>query len=204
MKEKAKSQIKKIKLRFTQHRANDVAFFLFLFLTLDPDHRPPTSSPPPPPPTHTKQNKPPPNKTKRRDGLASRPTAGGGGASTSYGGGGGGGDSVSVSIAGNAFDLDSEVADLRSSVGLLKQMGHAIGQEVAAQSEISEKLQEALETARLLLRRGGKRLERAMRRGKSFYMLYLVAFCFALAGLLAVLAKLRGLARWVAMPSGRR
>lgn len=150
----------------------------------------------------------PPKKTStrinNRDGLASRPTAGGGGgASTSYGGGAAGADSVSVSIAGNAFDLDSEVADLRSSVGLLKHMGHAIGAEVAAQSEVSEKLQEALETARLLLKRGGKRLERAMRRGKSFYMLYLVAFCFALAGLLAVLAKLRGLARWV-VPSGRR
>lgn len=81
-------------------------------------------------------------------------------------------------------------------------MGRAIGEEVAAQSEISEKLQGALETARHLLKRGGKRLDRAMRRGKSFYMLYLVAFCFALAGLLAVLAKLRGLARWV-VPSGR-
>jgi len=83
-------------------------------------------------------------------------------------------------------------------------MGRAIGSEVAAQSEISEKLQEALETARHLLKRGSKRLERAMRRGKSFYMLYLVAFCFGLAGLLAVLAKLRGLARWVVPSSGRR
>ena len=86
----------------------------------------------------------------------------------------------------------------------MKQMGHAIGQEVAAQSEISEKLQEALDSARHLLRRGGKRLERAMRRGRSFYMLYLVAFCFGLAGLLAVLTKLRGLAHWVVPSSGGR
>lgn len=100
----------------------------------------------------------------------------------------------------SAFDLDSEVADLRSSVGLLKQMGRAIGHEVQQQSELSEKLQEALETAKLLLKKGGKRLDRAMRRGRSFHMLWLVAFCFGLAGLLAVLAKLRGLARWV-MPS---
>lgn len=116
-----------------------------------------------------------------RDGLAARAT---------------GPDAISIAVGG---DVDTEVEDLRAGVGRLKALSLAVGDETATNAGLAEALEATLDEARVALRAGAKRLERAFRRGRSHHLLVLVVFCFGVAFVLYAAARLRGVARWVGL-----
>lgn len=105
-------------------------------------------------------------------------------------------DAISIAVGG---DVDAEVEDLRAGVGRLKALSLAVGDEARTNAGLAEALEATLDEARAALRAGAKRLERAFRRGRSHHMLLLVVFCFAVACVLYVAAKVRGVARWVGL-----
>ena len=123
----------------------------------------------------------PPPLPHHRDGLAARAT---------------GPDAIAIAVGG---DVDTEVEDLRAGVGRLKALSLAVGDEARTNAGLAEALEATLDEARVALRAGAKRLERAFRRGRSHHMLLLVAFCFVVAFVLYAAAKMRGIARWVGL-----
>ena len=106
-------------------------------------------------------------------------------------------DSVTINVAGG--DVDAEVEDLRAGVGRLKALSLAVGDEARTNAGLAEALEATLDEAAAALKAGARRLERAFRRGRSHHMLLLVLFCFAVAFVLYVAAKARGVARWVGL-----
>lgn len=88
--------------------------------------------------------------------------------------------------AGPAFDVDSEIDQLRSSVGRLKEVSSAIHEENKLTRQVMEGLEDAMEKARATLKKTMKRIDRAYRDSKSKHMLYL--FLFAMAAFFIVYA----------------
>jgi len=82
--------------------------------------------------------------------------------------------------SGNAYDLDDDIMDLRSSVGRLKQVSSAIQEENQLTKQIIDGLESAMETARLTLKQTVKRLDRVARKTKSHHVLYVFLFGIAL------------------------
>lgn len=79
----------------------------------------------------------------------------------------------------DAFDMDSEVEGLRGQVGRLKQVARAIGEENVLQAQAASSLEEALEQASLAMKKGMRRVNRALQQSKSNHFLYLALFCLA-------------------------
>lgn len=85
---------------------------------------------------------------------------------------------VSINMP-DAFDMDSEVEGLRGQVGRLKQVARAIGEENVLQAQAASSLEEALEQASLAMKKGMRRVNRALQQSKSNHFLYLALFCLA-------------------------
>ena len=77
------------------------------------------------------------------------------------------------------------------------QLSQAIGEENKLSKVAAEGLEETLDRAKAALSRGLKRVNRAMRRGRSNHMIYLVAFAFAMLLGVYVWAKLYRVVRWL-------
>ena len=77
------------------------------------------------------------------------------------------------------------------------QLSQAIGEENKLSKAAAEGLEETLDRAKAALARGLKRVNRAMRRGRSNHMIYLVLFAFAVLLGVYVWAKLYRLVRWI-------
>lgn len=77
------------------------------------------------------------------------------------------------------------------------QLSQAIGEENKLSKAAAEGLEEALEKARAALSRGLRRVNRALRQGRSNHMIYLVVFAFAVLIGVYVWAKLYRMVRWL-------
>jgi len=87
-------------------------------------------------------------------------------------------EQISINMP-NTFDLDSEVEGLQSQIGRLKQVAKAIGEENVLQTQAATSLEETLEQARLAMKKGIRRVNRALQQSKSNHFLYLALFCLA-------------------------
>ncbi|KAK9845212.1 hypothetical protein WJX81_000170 [Elliptochloris bilobata] len=105
--------------------------------------------------------------------------------------------SVSIDVERPGNDFDSEIVGLSSQVSRLKQLSQAIGEENKLSRAAAEGLEETLDRAKAALSRGLKRVNRAMRRGRSNHMIYLVVFAFAVLMGVYVWAKLYRMVRWL-------
>ena len=77
------------------------------------------------------------------------------------------------------------------------QMSRAIGEESRLQKEQAESLEDLMEKAKVQLKHGMRRLNRAFQQSKSNHLLYLVLFCVAVFALLYVWAKFYRLMKWI-------
>ena len=77
------------------------------------------------------------------------------------------------------------------------QMSRAIGEESKLQKEQAESLEDLMEKAKVELKRGMRRLNRAFQQSKSNHLLYLVLFCIAVFAFLYVWAKFYRLMKWI-------
>lgn len=117
-----------------------------------------------------------------RDALHARSS----GASSSYVN-----DQSQVSInMPDAFDLDNEVEGLRGQIGRLKQVAHAIGEENVLQAQAANSLEEVLDQAGVAMKKGIRRVNRALQQSKSNHFLYLALFCLAIFFALYLWARL--------------
>lgn len=107
------------------------------------------------------------------------------GASTSYAADQG---QVSINMP-DAFDIDSEVEGLQGQIGRLKQVARAIGEENVLQSQAANSLEEVLDQAGLAMRKGMRRVNRALQQSKSNHFLYLALFCLAIFFVLYLWAR---------------
>lgn len=109
-----------------------------------------------------------------RSGLSSRPNPN---------------DQVQIHINPGKFDFDSEVEGLRAHVGKIKQLSLAIEDERKQQGEIINSLDEALEKAKLALRRAMGRLNIAYKQAQSYHLLFLLLFIVVFVLGLYIVAK---------------
>lgn len=86
---------------------------------------------------------------------------------------------VSINMP-DAFDIDSEVEGLQGQLGRLKQVARAIGEENVLQSQAANSLEEVLDQAGLAMKKGMRRVNRALQQSKSNHFLYLALFCLAI------------------------
>ncbi|KAL3137019.1 hypothetical protein ABBQ32_006610 [Trebouxia sp. C0010 RCD-2024] len=89
----------------------------------------------------------------------------------------------------DAFDIDSEVEGLQGQIGRLKQVARAIGEENVLQSQAANSLEEVLDQAGLAMRKGMRRVNRALQQSKSNHFLYLALFCLAIFFVLYLWAR---------------
>lgn len=107
-----------------------------------------------------------------RDALHARSS----GTSTGFGN-----DQNQVSInMPESFDMDTEVEGLRGQVGRLKQVARAIGEENVLQQQAANSLEEVLDQASLAMKKGMRRVNRALQQSKSNHFMYLAVFCLAI------------------------
>lgn len=107
-------------------------------------------------------------------------------------------DQVQINMeAGPAFDLDSEIDQLRSSVGRLKEVSTAIEEENKLTRQVMEGLDDAMEKARSSLRKTIKRIDRAYRDGKSNHMLYLFVFALTVFFIVYAWNRVYKLFKWL-------
>ena len=71
------------------------------------------------------------------------------------------------------------------------QLSRAIGDEQKLNAEAAETLEESLERAKLMLKKGMRRLNRAFEQSKSNHFLYLVLFMLAAFFALYFVARVR-------------
>ncbi|CAL5227739.1 g10755 [Coccomyxa viridis] len=103
---------------------------------------------------------------------------------------------VSIEMGQGGYDLDSEIEGLRTDVGRLKQMSMAIGEENKLQKQAAETLSDYLEQADVALRRGMRRVNKALRQSKSNHLLYLALFCLGVFFMLYFLVRTYKLIAW--------
>ncbi|KAI3429452.1 hypothetical protein D9Q98_005545 [Chlorella vulgaris] len=106
-------------------------------------------------------------------------------------------DQLQINIESGALDIDDEIDQLSSSLGRLKQVSEAIGEENRLTAQVMDSLETAMEQARLSLRKTMKRLGRAFRQSKSNHMLYLMLFGLAMFFAVFFWSKLSRLWKWV-------
>lgn len=106
-------------------------------------------------------------------------------------------DQLQISIEAGQYDLDSEIDQLRSSVGRLKQVSEAISEENRLTAKVMDGLETAMDQARASLRKTMKRLNRAYADSKSNHMLYLVLFAVALFFAVFFWNKVQRLLKWI-------
>jgi hypothetical protein len=116
-----------------------------------------------------------------------------------------GGGQVQIAIGGRQADVDDQIASLRGDVARLKHMARSIDEERTLQGEAIKALEEAMERARLVLRRAQRRLAVVSRRARGNPLLALALFSVALFGVVYGLKKLHSLGRMVGVfGRGRR
>ncbi|KAL4447674.1 hypothetical protein ABPG75_004893 [Micractinium tetrahymenae] len=106
-------------------------------------------------------------------------------------------DQLQISIEAGQYDLDSEIDQLRSSVGRLKQVSEAISEENRLTAQVMDGLETAMDQARASLRKTMKRLNRAYADSKSNHMLFLILFAVALFFAVYFWNKVHRLIKWV-------
>ena len=78
----------------------------------------------------------------------------------------------------------------------LLQMSMAIGEENKLQKQAAETLSEYMEQAEIALKRGMRRVNKALRQSKSNHLLYLALFCLGIFFLLYFLIRTYKLLVW--------
>jgi hypothetical protein len=78
----------------------------------------------------------------------------------------------------------------------LLQMSMAIGEENKLQKQAAETLSEYMEQAEIALKRGMRRVSKALRQSKSNHLLYLALFCLGIFFLLYFLIRTYKLLVW--------
>jgi hypothetical protein len=125
-----------------------------------------------------------------RPGLSARqPLFGGPGPSAD--------DQLQISIESGTLDIDSEIDQLRSSVGRLKQVSEAIQEENRLTGQVMDSLEGAMDQARASLKKTMRRLGRAYEQSRSNHMLYLILFALALFFGLYFWNRLHRLLKWI-------
>lgn len=76
--------------------------------------------------------------------------------------------------------MDTEVEGLRSQVGRLKQVARAIGEENVLQGQAASSLEDVLDQASVAMKKGMRRVNRALQQSKSNHFMYLALFCLAI------------------------
>eukprot|EP00884_Botryococcus_braunii_P003123 jgi/Botrbrau1/12811/Bobra.20_1s0002.1 len=99
-------------------------------------------------------------------------------------------DQAQVIMEIGQYDVDTEIEGLRTSVGRLKEMSKAIGEEAQLQKNITEQLAELLDQAQGKLKKSMKRLNRVYRESRSNQWIYLTLFVVAIVVFVVIYRKL--------------
>eukprot|EP00891_Asterochloris_glomerata_P007438 jgi/Astpho2/7438/gw1.00114.194.1_t len=75
------------------------------------------------------------------------------------------------------YDFDSEVEGLRSQLGRLKEVASAIGEESKLQNSAIAGLEDAMERAQHAMKRGLRKVNKALQQSKSNHFMHLALFC---------------------------
>lgn len=86
--------------------------------------------------------------------------------------------------------------DTYPTLASLLQMSMAIGEENKLQKQAAETLSEYMEQAEIALKRGMRRVNKALRQSKSNHLLYLALFCLGIFFLLYFLIRTYKLLVW--------